>query len=58
MKTTKQEILKAMSLDVNVKDIVAKNLWFLNFEKLVKMGFSVDFATSKATDITMKMING
>ncbi len=35
-------------------EIIAKEIWAMNFERLIKLKFSLEFATKKATDLTMQ----
>ena len=38
-------------------ELISKEIWFMNFTKLIKAGFTVEFATKKATDISEMQIN-
>lgn len=30
-------------------EVIAKQIWFMNFTRLIRQGFSIDFATEQAT---------
>ena len=38
-------------------NLIAKEIWFMNFTRLIKLKFSVDFATKKATEISERQIS-
>ena len=37
-------------------NVIAKELWAMNLERFLKLGFSLDFSTSKATQITITQL--
>jgi hypothetical protein len=51
------ETLKNAITTQSQLELVAKEIWFMNFTKLVRNGFSVEFATKKATDISQRQVN-
>lgn len=38
-------------------EIVAKEIWFMHFTNLIKLGFSLDFATEQATKNAERQVN-
>lgn len=38
-------------------ELIAKEIWFMNFTKLIKLGFSLDFATEQATRNAERQVN-
>lgn len=34
-------------------DIIGKQIWAMNFERLLRMKMTLEFATSKATELTL-----
>jgi hypothetical protein len=38
-------------------ELVAKEIWFMHFTNLIKLGFSLDFATKQATRNAERQVN-
>lgn len=38
-------------------ELIAKEIWFMNFTRLIQLGFSIDFATEQATRNAERQVN-
>lgn len=54
-KLTIEELKKSITSQDEL-NYISKEVWFMNLIRLIKLGFSIDFATKKATEISQKQM--
>ena len=48
--------LKAAINNQSELNLVSTQLWAMNFERLIKQKFSIEFATKKATELSLSQL--
>ena len=46
--------LKSVITNQEELEVIAKHIWVMNFERLIRLGFNMDFATQTATELSEK----